>query len=201
MIGCHATIMKEAIPKKERTFGVGEEMLMFLTVMEDHEEKAKIIRIYQLHGKMMYQVAFSMLHNKEDSEDAVQTALLNACKHIKKIQSPDEFSTKWYMITLTKNAAGDIYRKKKNRWKNEVPFSDAVVTDDLVTQFEGESELAKKIETLQPRDRDILILRYYHGFGYAEISKMLGVSKEAAKKAGQRAIQRIEKLMKEGDNQ
>jgi RNA polymerase sigma-70 factor (ECF subfamily) len=174
-------------------------MFIFLATIEDKEDRTKIEQIYELYAASMKIIAFAILRNEEDAEDAVQTAMLNTCRHVKKLQDPKDKNTKWYIMQVTKNAAREIYRKKKKRWKQEMSLEEELVGEVPLTQYDGESDLAKQIEDLAPRDRDILMLKYLHGYDYSEIGQILGISTEAAKKAGQRAKNRLEKVMGKED--
>lgn len=174
-------------------------MFIFLTIIDDEDDRTKIEQIYELYAASMEIIAFAILRNKEDAEDAVQTALLNVCKHVKKLQDPKDENTKWYVMEITKNAARGIYSKKKKRWKREMSLEEELVGEVPLAQYDGESDLAKRIEELAPRDRDILMLKYLHGYDYSEIGQIFGISTEAAKKAGQRAKNRLEKAMGKED--
>ena len=92
----------------------------FLATIEDKEDRTKIEQIYELYAASMKIIAIAILRNEEDAEDAVQTAMLNACRHVKKLQDPKDENTKWYVMQITRNAAREIYRKKKKRWKLEM---------------------------------------------------------------------------------
>lgn len=174
-------------------------MFIFLTIIDDKDDRTKIEQIYELYAKSMKIIASAILHDEEDAEDAVQTAMLNVCKHIKKLRDPIDENTKWYVMQITQNAAREIYRKKKKRWKREMALEEELVGEVPLAQYDGESDLAKRIEELAPRDRDILMLKYLHGYDYSEIGQILGISMEAAKKAGQRAKDRLEKAMGKED--
>ena len=176
-------------------------MFIFLAIIEDEEDRTKIEQIYELYSESMKIIASAILHNEKDAEDAVQTAMLNTCKHVKKLQDPMDNNTKWYVMQITKNAAREIYRKKKKRWKQETSLEEELVGEAPLEQYDGESDLAKQIGGLAPRDRDVLMLKYLYGYDYAEVGQIIGISKEAAKKAGQRAKNRLEKAMgKEEEN-
>ena len=174
-------------------------MFIFLATIEDKEDRTKIEQIYELYAASMKIIAIAILRNEEDAEDAVQTAMLNACRHVKKLQDPKDENTKWYVMQITRNAAREIYRKKKKRWKLEMPMEEELVGEEPLVQYDGESDLAKQIEELAPRDRDILMLKYLHGYEYSEIGRIMGISTETAKKAGQRAKNRLEKTMGKED--
>lgn len=175
-------------------------MLLFLATIEDKEDRTKIEQIYKLYSRKLYKVALAIVHNPADAEDAVQTAMVNACKHVKKLREPKDYDTMWYMMQATKNAAINIYNKNKNRWKKETAHDDAMVGEDYIESYREGSDLARLITELPPRDRDVLMLKYEQGYEYAEIARIMGITEDAARKAGSRAKKRLkESLGEEGD--
>ena len=172
-------------------------MLIFLATIEDETEKTKIETIYELYAERMFHLSFSILHNNEDAEDAVQTAMVRACKHVKKLQEPYDKSTMWYVLETTKNISIDIYRKKKMMREMERPFDEPNDGHGLVSQISSDNKLVKKIMELSVNERDVPMLKYVYGFNYSEISENLGMSAVAARKAAQRAREKLERLLEE----
>ncbi|MBE5861965.1 MAG: sigma-70 family RNA polymerase sigma factor [Lachnospiraceae bacterium] len=175
-------------------------MLLFLATIEDKEDRTKMEQIFTLYSKKLFRVALAIVHDPDDAEDAVQIAMVNACKHVKKLREPKDYDTMWYMMQATKNAAINIYNKNKNRWKKETAHDDAMVGEDYIDSYREGSDLARLITELPPRDRDVLMLKYEQGYEYAEIARIMGITEDAARKAGSRAKKRLkESLGEEGD--
>ena len=61
----------------------------------------------------MMQIAMSILHRKEDAEDAVQNSILAISRHMDKLGDIEDYRTKAYMQTVVRNAAIDLYRKNQ----------------------------------------------------------------------------------------
>ena len=179
---------------------MGEGMLLFLAIIEDEEERTKIEQIYELYSKRLYKIAYAVLKNVDDAEDAVQIAMLNTCKHVKKLRDPKDPNTMWYVMRATKNAAINIYNRKKDQQNKEEIYDDAFVGENTFETLNEGSDLAKQILKLSPRDSDIIMLKYVHGFDYSEIAKIMKISKEAAKRAGARARKRLEDSIRREEN-
>ena len=79
----------------------------------DFCEQVKTYR-YQL-----YVVAFAILKNEEDAQDAVCSAILKGYEHIEQLKNSNKF--KAWMITITKNEALKIRRRRL-----ELPGDDKV---------------------------------------------------------------------------
>jgi len=59
-------------------------------------------------------LAYSILRNKEDAEDAVQDALVSACRHLRTFEGRSAFTT-WF-TRIVFNAALMVRRKRKPSW-------------------------------------------------------------------------------------
>ena len=120
-------------------------MLLFLATIEDKEDRTKIEQIYKLYSRKLYKVALAIVHNPADAEDAVQTAMVSACKHVKKLQDPEDNNTMWYVMQATKNAAINIYNKNKNQWKKETTQDDVLLGEDSFGSYNEGSSQARLI--------------------------------------------------------
>ena len=52
-------------------------MLIYLQMLESPEEKSILEQIYLEYRGLMYHVAYEILHNEQDAEDAVHHAFVN----------------------------------------------------------------------------------------------------------------------------
>lgn len=63
-------------------------MLLYLQMLETPEEKSLFEQIYLEYRGLMYHVAYEILHNDQDAEDAVHQAFVKIVENIKKIDDP-----------------------------------------------------------------------------------------------------------------
>lgn len=166
-------------------------MLLLMAMVDDEEDREKLKRIYEKYVGYMYHKAYEILGNRQDAEDAVHNAFLKIIDHLHKLSEHNEVATKWYLVMAAKNAAIDLYRKKKRT--QEEPLDELVTTAELTGIYDGKNPIAGKILELPPKDRDILILKYLYGYKYAEIGDIMKMTAEAVRKAVKRAEMRLEK--------
>ena len=57
----------------------------YVSLVETEEEKSLVEALYIKYEQDMYNVAFSILHNNYDAEDAVQEAFLRVIENLDKI--------------------------------------------------------------------------------------------------------------------
>ena len=69
-------------------------------------------KLYNKYNKLVYGIAFSILKNKQDSEDVVQD-IFTKIYNIDKNKLPTKNETSW-LYSTTKNEAITVLRKRKN---------------------------------------------------------------------------------------
>lgn len=58
-------------------------MLVYLQMIETPEEKEQFEVLYMEYRGLMYHIAYDILHNDQDAEDAVHNAFVKIAEHIK----------------------------------------------------------------------------------------------------------------------
>ncbi len=168
-------------------------MLIYLQMIETQADRSKFEILYLEYRGLMYSIAYKILQNVHDAEDAVQQAFVKIAENISKIDDPMCPKTRGYIVTIVESKAIDLYRR--NKAHPAVPYSDETV--GISVEYTGTNALAGCILKLPARQRHILILKYSHGYALKEIAKMLGMSYANALKLEQRAKARLKALCEE----
>ena len=157
-------------------------------MVEGPEEQSKFRALAARYERLMFHVARQILPNEQDAEDAVQEAFLAIAKNFSKIFAVDSPKTKAFVVIVTESKAIDIARKNA-RQGQQVPLEDL---PGLSVPAQGEDGLTQCILRLPARYRAWIQLHYAQGYTAEETAEILGLSKEAGYKLGQRAKQRLE---------
>ncbi len=173
---------------------------VYLAAIDTPEEKDKFKKLYQLYEQDMFKTAYEILKSDFDSEDAVHMAFTNIIKHMEKITETDSLRTKAYLLITVRHAALKIIETSDNI----VHFEDrlTVQSDDfdleeyVISNMEA-VRLKAVMETLPREHYDILFLEIYMDMSISEISEVLGITYEAAKKRIQRAKKKFGEMAKE----
>ena len=168
-------------------------MLVYLQMIETPEQKSKFEQIYLEYRDTVYAVAYKILHNESDAEDAVHQAFVKVAENIQKISEVKCPKTKGFIVTIVENRAIDVYRRKKRH--PHVPFSEEHV--GVAVEPDGADDLAACIAKLPARYRQVILLKYHHGYSTKEIAKLLAITVSNANKLEQRAKAKLEQLCKE----
>ena len=138
--------------------------------------------IVEQYSDLAYSVAFRMLRNVEDAEDAVQEAYISAFKALPKFKGQSKLSTWLYRIVV--NACLMKIRKEKSRAKyiSEKDYNDAIVYDwkndpeDAAVNSELRSTLEDGLDHLSPDLRAAVVLRDIQGLSTEESAEVLNIS-------------------------
>ena len=134
-----------------------------------------------------YNVAYRMLRNVEDAEDAVQEAFISAYRAFSTFKGQSKVSTWLYRIVV--NACLMKIRKDKSRVKYlvETGYNDDVIQDwgNDPEEAAVNSELLEVVEVglqgLAPELRAAVVLRDVQGLSTEEAAQSLGLSIAAFK--------------------
>lgn len=168
-------------------------MLVYLMMIDSPEEQSKFEKIYLEYKGLMFYVANKILDNEYDAEDSVHCAFIKIAENIQKIDKAVCPKTQSYVVTIVENKAIDMYRANQRR-KN-VQYIDEVVGLSA-EEIQGHG-LANCILKLSPRYREIILLKYYHGFNCKEISKQLDLTETNIIKLDQRAKNKLFQICRE----
>lgn len=168
-------------------------MLVYLQMLETPEDRSKFETLYLEYRDYMYRVAFSILNNPQDAEDAVHHAFVKIAENIKKINKPVCLKTKGYAVTIVRNRAIDVYRMKRAHPQTE--YCDGI--KGMQVEYDGDNRLAACIMKLNERERAVIMLKHHYGYDMKEIAKMLDISYRNALQIEQRAKAKLRALCEE----
>ena len=168
-------------------------MLIYLQMIETPEDRSKFEVLYLEYRDYMYRVAFAILNNPEDAEDAVHSAFVKIAENIQKIDDPKCLKSRSYIVIITRNAAIDIYRRKQNH--PQVEYMDATI--GISVEYDGDNDVTKCMLKLPEQYRSVLMLKHYYGYEQKEIAKILGITYQNVRKIEQRAKAKLRSLCEE----
>ncbi len=168
-------------------------MMIYLAMIDSPEGKSKFTRIYEDYRGLMYYVAEKVLHNHHDAEDAVHQAFVTIAERIDIVDVTVESRLRSYLVTIAENKSIDLLRCKQ-RWTGEELEENAV---GIPIEYEGPNEAARCLASLPARYREVLILKYVHGYSFRETARLMNITEVNAKKLALRAKGKLEAMCKE----
>ena len=166
--------------------------------------------IFSQYQNAMYGIAFSVLGDRWQAEDAVMDALTKICANIGRFQDLEESSVRLLVLRYTKNAALDR-RRRENRIRAHEQLDEDELEENAVPAVGAEEEYLTREEMngrdfgilnalvgrLDPKYRTVLELRYGEGLSYEEIAQALGISESTAASRISRAKIRLRTMYEE----
>lgn len=150
--------------------------------------------IYRDYHSKVFGYIRSRISSAQDAEDLASDVFV---KVYEKLDSFDESkaSLSTWIYTITRNTLTDYFRTRKVY--DEIPetFEDDSSVEDDVCNAEMLNNLAKALETLDERERDIIILRFYSGKTLKEITEQMDISYAYGKVLQNKAFDKLRKFL------
>lgn len=132
-------------------------------------------------------LAYGMLQNPQDCEDAVQEATFKAWRAFPRLRENSELRP-WFLTIV----ANECRQRIRNRWWSI--FKMAAPADDLPapTAVDDEGLDLRQAVARLPHDMKLaIVLRFYLDLSFDEVARVLKVSNVAARARVYRALQRL----------
>lgn len=150
--------------------------------------------IYELAGRQMFAVAYSVLGDYHLSEDVVSESLVSILEHAKDLKK--QSSAYSWVMTIVHNMALNMIRSRSYElFPGE--FAENVTEKDELGLSVTSMALWEALKTLDEEDRQIVLLKAVMGFSHKEIAEIMDLTLSACQKRYQRGIDRLNELMQE----
>ena len=90
-------------------------MLVYLSMIEGPEDRNKFEIVYEQYKNLMYYVAYRILREERDAEDAVHNAFVRIAEHIEKISEPVCPKTRAFVVLIVERTAINEYNRQRRR--------------------------------------------------------------------------------------
>jgi RNA polymerase sigma-70 factor, ECF subfamily len=157
--------------------------------------------LVQLHQHAVYNLAYRMLGERSEAEDAAQESFLRAYSHLDRYDAARPFRT--WVLSIASNHCIDRLRKRRLTWLSlEEPLpahpalnSNELEPEDAVISNERGVLIQSMLAELPPDYRAAVVLRYWYDLSYTEIAEMLETTESAVKSRLFRARQTLAEKM------
>ena len=146
----------------------------------DHNEFAARTQAVR---KQLYRTAFLYLGSEADALEAVDEAVYQALRSLKKLRKPDFFET-W----LTRILLNECHRELRRRRRFH-PGGDAALPESTGPDAYDALPLREAVGRLPEELRAVVILRYFSGYTQAEAAQALDIPQGTLATRQRRALQ------------
>lgn len=147
------------------------------------------------HASFVRRLAYALLRNDADADDAAQETLARAVE-----RPPRGPSVRAWLATVLKHVVRRHYRVDARRERRETAAARAEATPSAADRA-GHAEILRAVvvavEALDPLSREVVLLRHYEDLPPREIAARLGVPVETVKSRLSRAHDRLRAALAE----
>jgi RNA polymerase sigma-70 factor, ECF subfamily len=136
----------------------------------DHEAFGEIARL--AIGRL-YAVAFLILRDQAQAEDATQEALVAAWRDLAALRDPDRFDA-WIRKLLVRACYREARRQRLARIDASVTVID-VIEPDRSIELVDRDEIEHGFRRLNADERTVIVLHHYLGLPLTEVAETLGI--------------------------
>ena len=148
--------------------------------------------LYDRYAEKMYRFVYYKTFSKETTEDIVSDVFMKALEKISSFDAAKGAFATW-LYRIARNSVIDHYRTKKVA----VPIDDVFdIGFDERTEEQHDAirtleKVADFLQTMNPRQREIITLRIWEGLSYREIADIVGGNEDSVKMAFSRGIREV----------
>lgn len=159
-----------------------------------------LIRTYE---SRLYRLALSMLDDPAEADEATQDAFVAALRRLDSYRGEASFATWLYAIAL--NVCRGRLRRRRARERLTQMWRALRLADRAAEQHAEQIAIAREadravwqaLQRLNDKQREVMILRYYHDLKLAEIARVTGVSERTVRTWLQQAHEQLREWLKE----
>lgn len=156
-------------------------------------DESAFCSLVDMHQSHVYNLCYRMLGSPQEAEDAAQETFWRAHRNLQRYDPTRSFTT--WLLSIAAHYCIDQQRRRhlptieldelldmENFTPDPGPCPEAELSDK-----EEIEEIQQNLNCLNPNDRAILVLRYFHELSEEEICDTLSISKSAVKSRLHRA--------------
>ena len=139
------------------------------------------------HGDLITRTCCLYLGDRGLAEDAAQETFLRAWKSMAQFEGRNNASPRSWLVRIAINTCKNI---RRTAWFRRTDRS--ITPEELpLPACEEDRTLLLAVQSLPDRQREVVILRYYHGMSLDETARTLGLSRSTAFHRLQKALKSL----------
>lgn len=186
-----------ADPAEEPVAGLVERTLSRLRRIDAPKSQVApktLADLYAEHRMRLVRMAILLVDEPTTAEDVVQEAFAGLHRHWSGLR--DEYAALGYLRTAVVNGSRSVLRRRRTARAYVPPHAvNARSAESMAILSTEHQAVVEALRSLPPRQREVLVLRYYGGMSEAEIAESAGISRGAVKSTASRALATVAKTI------
>lgn len=149
--------------------------------------------LYRASATELYAYVASLVHDRAAAEDVTAQAFERAFRR-RRTFNPRRGSERAWLFGIARNAALDELRRRRRHASLLVDPQDPaaeVALDASAADADRRAAVRAALAALEPREREIVALKFHAGLSNAEIAQVIGVSESNAGTRLHRAVTKL----------
>lgn len=170
------------------------------TEEQNHALDLAVAALVDEYSSALYRVAYSVLRNAADAEDAVQEAFIRVLRHRETLSEVRDHRV--WLIRIVWNVVLDRKRRMKTRPETDdvtelarVLPSDGLSAEQLAAAAEHHAHVLGCVDRLAAKEREVLQLAAFEELSSVEIAAVLGITESSVRSRLFRARNQLAELL------
>jgi RNA polymerase sigma-70 factor (sigma-E family) len=155
--------------------------------MTPMSDEAKFNEFVAAHSRSLMRTAYLLTHDHQLAEDLVQTALFKAAKAWNRIEGEPQY----YVRRILYTESASWWRRPRVR---EVQSEKYDAPSGYTPDVDLHVSLGNALARLTPKQRAVLVLRYFEDLTEVQTAQLLGVRVSTIKSTHRQALSRLRTL-------
>jgi RNA polymerase sigma-70 factor (ECF subfamily) len=151
-----------------------------------HAKEEALAALVEQYASTLYRVAFSVLHNAADAEDAVQEAFLRVLRHRDTLEEVRDHRV--WLIRIVWNIVLDRKRRAKTRPETDdvaelarvLPAS-GLSAESRAAAAQHHAHVLACVDQLPAKEREVLMLSAFEELSSVEIAAVLSITESSVR--------------------
>lgn len=151
-----------------------------------HAKEEMLAALVEQYAPALYRVAFSVLRNAADAEDAVQETFLRVLRHRDDLDEVRD--QRVWLVRIVWNIVLDRKRRAKTRPETDdvselvrVLPATGLGADDRAAAAQHHAHILALVDQLPPKEREVLMLSAFEELSSVEIAAVLGITESSVR--------------------
>lgn len=151
-----------------------------------HANEEALAALVEQYASTLYRVAFSVLRNTADAEDAVQEAFLRVLRHRDTLEEVRD--QRVWLVRIVWNIVLDRKRRAKTRPETDdvselarVLPATGLSAEERAAAAQHHSQVLELVDGLPAKEREVLVLSAFEELSSVEIADVLGITESSVR--------------------
>jgi RNA polymerase sigma-70 factor (ECF subfamily) len=167
-----------------------------LVIQAQAGDEAAFAQLTQLVSGRLNRVAFSILRDREQAQDATQQGLIDIWRKLPTLRDPARFEAWSYRVIVH---ACYAEAKRSRRLLSELFRGREAVAPDDIGVVDDRDQLERAFRRLSVDQRAVVVLHYYIGLPLREVADVLDIAEGTAHSRLGRAMDRLRMALRADD--